>query len=57
MVIITKSPHGPACLLWTCQNWRQVESILIKLGLQSCFLVMAFHKVGEEWKAEMERES
>lgn len=56
MVIITKSPHGPACLLWTCQNWRQVESILIKLGLQSCFLVMAFHKVGEEWKAEMERE-
>lgn len=47
MVIITKSPRGPVCLLWTCQNWRQAESILIKLVLQSVFLVMASHKVGD----------
>lgn len=47
MVIIAKSPRGPACLLWTCQNWRQTESIFIKLVLQSIFLVMASHKVGD----------
>lgn len=52
MVIITKSPRGPACLLWTCQNWRQAESILIKLVLQSIFLVMVSHKVGDGARGE-----
>lgn len=47
MVIITKSPHGPMCLLWTCQNYKQEESILIKLVLQSFFPVMVSHKVGD----------
>lgn len=47
MVIITKSPHGPMCLLWTCQNQRQAESILIKLVLQSVFPAMVSHKVGD----------
>lgn len=35
------------CLLWTCQNQRQAESILIKLVLQSVFPVMVSHKVGD----------
>lgn len=57
MVIITKSPRGPVCLLWTCQNWRQAESILIKLVLQSIFLVMVSHKVGDGARGEDEEKS
>jgi len=52
MVIITESPRGPACLLWTCQNWRQAESIFIKLVLESVFPVMVSHKVGNGARGE-----
>lgn len=52
MVIITKSPRGPVCLLWTCQNWRRAESILIKLVFQSLFLVTVSCKVGDGARGE-----
>lgn len=52
MVIITKSPRGPVCVLWTCQNWRQAESILIKLVLQSVFPVTVSHQVGDGARGE-----